>query len=590
MEPATLPCDPALDAALRRWEHYGRPGLPDGGFSLGRPRGRQRRGIYRPDTGEAVLEPDGHILRMAPSPDGSHIAFQLADRADENAQLAILDVASGGLRRHPDIPCRYDPMVWDTGSRTVELVTGVPGRLHSLDVTTGRLATTAVAADARVRIFPGGRGRTLLAESRPGRPTRLRDRATGADLATFPAIVRVLPFGDDVLVDDGTGLHLLDPGSGTERWSWHDPTVRVTALAANGAEVLIAGVRAGRSVLIRLADGRPVVDRPVAHRSNPAVASDVSADAGRFHVLVEGPALPPRVVLAEDLLTSADSAGPTPATVARTRRHNVLADDGTPVPVTITSPARLDGPAPLILTCYGGFGVPSLPVFEPTVPAWIEHGGRYAIAQVRGGGEHGSAWRDAGRGPRKARGVDDLVCVARGLVDAGYTRPEQLVIVGASHGGVLAVSCALAAPGLCAGVVSTAAPLDLLNLRAHPLGHHWISEFGDPDVPDDRDRLRRISPLHRARTFPSGARLPRFLGIVLEADSRVASDDTHAVVDALRRAGGDAALWCAEDTGHGSNRLDSLHRLGATVLAFAATTTSAEHADPTTTWESIRHP
>lgn len=580
----TKALDAALETALSRWERHGRPGLPEGGFTLGRPRGGQRRGIYRAGTDEPVFEPEGHILRMAPAPDGARIALQLADVADENAVLAILDVESGRLRRHPDIRCRYDPMLWDAGSRAVELVAGHPGRLCRLDVTTGRVTTTEVAPDARVRLFPGGPRRGLLAESRPGQPTRLVDRATGTVIASLPAIVRVLPLGDDVLVDDGTRLHVLDPCGGAERWSWHDPTLRVTALAATGHDVLVAGVRAGRSVLVRLADGELADDRPVTHRGSPAVASDVGAGAGRFHVLLEGPTLPPRVVPAEELLTAAPSGGrPASEDLATTSWHRVPADDGMSIPVAITSPAGLEGPAPLILTCYGGFGVPSLPVFEPTVPAWIEHGGRYAIAQVRGGGEHGAAWRAAGSGPGKERGIDDLACVARGLVDAGYTRPEQLVLVGASHGGVLAASCALAAPGRCAGVVSTAAPLDLLNLKAHPLGHRWTGEFGDPGVAEDRDRLRRISPLHRARALAPGARLPRFLGIVLEADSRVAADDTQAMVDALRRAGGDAALWRAEGTGHGGNHLDRLHRLGATILGFAAATTSTTPESARTT-------
>ncbi|GAB3213651.1 prolyl oligopeptidase family serine peptidase [Marinactinospora thermotolerans] len=574
------PTIPAIDAALTTWERHGRPGLPHNGFALSRPAGRPRQGIYRVDTGALVIEPEGHILRMAPSPDGRRICVQLAERADEDAALGLVDVATGALRLYPDIRCRYDPMLWHDDSTTVELVAGRSHGVVGLDADTGRWSATAAPPGIRLRLFPGG-ARGLFAESRPGRPTRLVDRATGTELATFAAIARVLSVGDDVAVDDGTRLHVLDPRDGTRRWHWGDPALRITSAAALDEDLMVVGVRAGRSVIVRLAHGAVTAEREVAYQGGPAVATGVSADAGRFHVLVEGPVLPPRVVPADELLSDRP-ARVRRAAPARTERHAVTADDGTRIPVVVTSPRNADGPTPLILTCYGGFGVPSLPVFEPTVPAWIEHGGRYAIAQVRGGGEHGSAWRRAGYGPRKARGIDDLAAVARGLAEAGLTRPDLLVLAGASHGGVLAASCALGTPGLCAGVVSTAAPLDLLNLDAHPLGRQWAGEFGASDTPEGVERLRRISPLYRAETLAPGTTPPRFLGIVLAEDSRVAADDTLAVAEALRRAGGDATVWRAPRTGHGGNHLDSLHRFGAAVLGFAATTTGSPRTTPST--------
>ncbi|NYH54831.1 dipeptidyl aminopeptidase/acylaminoacyl peptidase [Nocardiopsis arvandica] len=575
------PLVPAIDTALTKWERHGRPGLPENGFALARPPGRRRQGIYRADTGSPVIEPEGHILRMAPSPDGRSICVQLAERADEDAALGLVDTATGSLRLYPRIRCRYDPMLWEDDSSGVELVAGRSHSLVRLDARTGRSTASAVPPDTRLRLFPGGR-RGLLAESRPGSPSRLIDRATGAELAEFAAIVRVLPAGEDVVVDDGARLQGLDPGSGARRWRWDDPDLRVTSFAARGQDIVAVGVRAGRGVIVRLVRGSVAAEREVTHRGAPAVATGVSADADRFHVLIEGPALPPRVVPAEELLSDRPAAA-RPEAPTRTERYAFTAEDGSRVPVVVTSPTGAKGPAPLILTCYGGFGVPSLPVFEPTVPAWAEHGGRYAIAQVRGGGEHGSAWRQAGRGLAKGRGIEDLAVAARGLVGAGLTRPDLLVLAGASHGGVLATSCALGSPDLCAGVVSTAAPLDLLNLGAHPLGRRWADEFGASDTPRGIEHLRRISPLHRARELTPGTAPPRFLGIVLAEDSRVVADDTLAVVDALRRVGGSAAVWRAPETGHGGNHLDSLHRLGTTVLGFAATITGSARTAPSTT-------
>ncbi|MFW5418736.1 prolyl oligopeptidase family serine peptidase [Nocardiopsis sp. CNT-189] len=579
--PAPPAAAPDLDAALARWERHGRPGLPDRGFALSRLPGRSRQGIYRAGDGSPVLEPDGHILLMAPSPDGRRIALQLAGRADEDAALALLDTATGALRTYPEVRCRYDPVLWSGDSSRAELAASGSGRIAALDAATGRLRTSAAPAGARLRYFPGG-ARGVLAESRPGAPTALTDLATGAGLGAFPAVTRVAAYGDGgALVGSGARLHAVDTRSGAELWSWADPSLRITSFAVLGEEVLAAGVRAGRSVLVRIVRGAVADDRPVSYGGAPAVASGVGADAGRFLVLVEGPALPPRVVEAGGLQGGRPAAA-APASSARTERYAFTADDGAEVPVVITSPAGATGPAPLILTCYGGFGVPSLATFEPTVPAWVGHGGRYAIAQIRGGGEHGAAWREAGRGAAKERGVADLAAAARGLARAGLTRPDLLVLAGASHGGTVAAACALGSPGLCAGVVSTAAPLDLLDLGSHPLGRHWIAEFGAQGGPEAAERLRRISPLHLARGLAPGTALPRFLGIVLEEDSRVAAADTRAVVEALRRAGGDADLWCAPGTGHGGNHLDGLHRLGAAVLGFAAAATRPAPTTPST--------
>ncbi|WP_020380222.1 prolyl oligopeptidase family serine peptidase [Nocardiopsis potens] len=616
---------PSLDAALARWERHGRPGLPDRGFALGRLPDRPRQGVYRAGDGAPVLEPDGHILLMAPSPDGRRIALQLAERADEDAALALLDTATGALRTYPEVRCRYDPLLWSGDSARVELAASGSGRIAALDAATGRLTTSAAPPGVRLRYFPGG-ARGVLAESRPGAPTVLTDRATGTGLGAFPAVTRVAAYGDGgALVGCGTGLHAVDARSGAGLWSRQDPSLRITSFAAHGEEVLAAGVRAGRSVLVRIVRGAVAEDRPVAYRGAPAVATGVGADAGRFHVLIEGPVLPPRVVAAEELLSGGPGGGPpgggppdgrpgaaapaaparterhafpagdaaeapvaaaspadAPTCSARTERHSFPAGDGADVPVVVTSPTGATGPAPLILTCYGGFGVPSLAAFEPTVPAWVGHGGRYAIAQIRGGGEHGAAWREAGRGAAKERGIADLAAAARGLVRAGLTRPDLLVLAGASHGGVVAAACALRSPDLCAGVVSTAAPLDLLGLASHPLGRHWTAEFGAQEGPEAAERLRRISPLHLARGIAPGTALPRFLGIVLEEDSRVAAADTRAVVEELRRAGGDADLWCAPGTGHGRNHLDGLHRLGAAVLGFAAAATRPAQNTPST--------
>ncbi|OBA39587.1 hypothetical protein A5767_03210 [Rhodococcus sp. 852002-51564_SCH6189132-a] len=571
MTSSSFPINDALDAALARWEQYGRPGTPDTGFVLSRLPGRRTRGIYVAGSEQPIFEPDAHILAMSPAPDGRRIALQLAERADEDGVLAVLDTTSGNLRHYNDIHCRYEPMQWTPDARSLAVVARSPQRLVQVDVVHDEVTVEPVAGDARCRLFSAGI-HMLLAESRPASPTRLIRLDNSARLGSFPSITGVFGINDgDVLVYGGNALHVLDAHSGVERWRWMDPAVRLTAVTVTGDTVHASAVRAGASVLLRLAHGTVIDEWPVNSGGSVASITDLGADGGRTYVVIEAPAVPPHVVTVDERTRGGGAA--TVAGDFETVRHEFAADDGETLTVVVTSPKGLTGPAPTILTCYGGFGVPDLPVFEPTIPAWVESRGRYATAHIRGGGEHGEQWRRAGYGAGKRRGIDDLADAARGLAGADLTNPELLVLAGASHGGTVVASCALDHRGICTGFATTAAPLDLLSLEKHPLGRIWLDEFGDTSSPEGTQELRAISPLHRAKMIDPEHRLPRFLGIVLAEDSRVNPDDSYALASVLREAGAEALVWEAPHAGHGSNHLDSLHSMGSVLLSFAAHTT-----------------
>ena len=531
--------------------------------------------MYRAGTGQAVFESDEHILLMVPAPDEQHIALQLAGRADEAGHLAVLNVSSGVLRRYVDIHCRYDPMQWAMDSRTLSLIARDPQRLVQIEVAREWVAESPVASDARCRLFAPA-PHWLAAESRAGMPTRLVRLDTGTHLVSFPTISSAHVIGNyAVLVQSGNSLHAVDVYSGAERWRWSDCTTSLTTVRVWENEVYAIAVRAGKSVLLNIADG--VVQQDWTARLGESVAafSDVSVDAGGISAVIEAPSSPPNVVTLSSRQGIGDQLPPRDGDdrAAETTWHEFRADDGCILSLIVTSPRGLVGPAPTILTCYGGFGVASLPVFEPTIPAWIEAGGRYATAHIRGGGEHGAQWRAGGYGARKRRGIDDLASAARWLVAAQLARADSLVLVGASHGGTVVASCVLGHPNICAGFVVTAAPLDLLALDQHPLGRLWRDEFGAGSDAAGQRELSEISPLSRAQSLGGDTAPPRFLGIVLAEDSRVAPDDTHAFAAALGVAGGEVTVWEAPGAGHGANHLDSLHELGAVVLKFAAATT-----------------
>lgn len=576
-----------LDDALTRAERHGRPGLPLGGFTLGRADERSRRGIHRLD-GTTVIEPDGHLHRIFPSPDRRLIAVEWAPSADENAVFGIVDVAGGTLRLHPGIRLRYDTVLWAADSRSLDVVASRDRMLVTLDLQTGEQRAVPLEPDVRLRLFPGGES-GLRALSSGSRGTTLTDRATGTSLGQWPALLRASPLdmldrrtgilvwhdgGLDAVTNDGVGKSVL-------LWRWHDPDAQIVDVAVHDDRVVVLAVVDGRSVLFDLVDGIEVERSEGASTAADALTTTmIGVDDGVLRLGVEGPLTPPQIVeRTKDHPTIMPSLI---RTLGTTARYDFPADDGEILTVHVTSPSGVEGPLPMILTCYGGFGVPLLPLFEPTVPAWVEFGGAYASAQLRGGGERGQAWREGGRGARKNRTIADLADVARGLIEAGITRPELLVLAGASLGGVVAAGCAIEHPELCAGLVTTAAPLDLLALDDHPLGARWRAEFGDDGTPESRTRLRALSPLARAEALPVGAPIPSYLGVVLGEDTRVLARDTHRMVEALQKAGGSARQWTAAGAGHGANESAALHELGLTVLDFAAEVTAAITAGVTT--------
>ncbi|WZH36883.1 MAG: prolyl oligopeptidase family serine peptidase [Microbacterium enclense] len=550
-----------LDGTLSAHERHPRPGLPVRGFVLDRAAGSVRPALRHAD-GRTVIAPDGHIHRMSPSPDRRHIAIEWAEDASEDAILGIVDVASGALRLHPEIRLRYDTVLWSDDSRSLEVVASRDDALVVLDVDTGARTSTPLEPAHRTRLFPGGT-RGLLARTTRGEGTSLLDRGTGRLLGHWSALHRAFPLPDGVLVWHAGGLDAVAP-SGATRWTLRDQSLRITDVTVAGDRIVILGVRDGRTVVLHVgaAGAREVTTEAVGETT----VTGVRLDDGILYLAVEGPLTPPRIVTETDAAPEAPAGG--------TRRLDLPARDGETLTAHLTAPAAGGGPWPLLLACYGGFGVPHLPVFEPTVPTWVAHGGAYVTAQIRGGGERGDRWRAAGSGARKQQAVDDLADIARGLIDRGITRSDLLVLVGASLGGVVAASCAFQHPGLCAGVVTTAAPLDLLSLAEHPLGAGWRSEFGDDGSPESHDRLRRLSPLALVDDRADAEGLPAFLGITLGRDTRVRAIDTRRTVEALQRLGAPARMWTAPSAGHGANALDDLHALGLTVLEFAADVTS----------------
>ncbi|MFD7412931.1 prolyl oligopeptidase family serine peptidase [Kitasatospora purpeofusca] len=245
--------------------------------------------------------------------------------------------------------------------------------------------------------------------------------------------------------------------------------------------------------------------------------------------------------------------------------------DGTEVTVLLTRPAdRPTGPLPTVLQGYGAFGEPQVADYYAAALAWAARGGQFAVARVRGGGEHGEGWHRAGMREHKQNGVDDFLAAARALHDRGLCPPDGLGAFGQSAGGLLVGAAATQYPGLFAAVAATAAPLDMARYELSGYGPYWTDEFGTREDPEELGWLLGYSPYHRVT---EGTAYPAVLLTAFEDDARV--DPLHArkMCAALQRAtSSDRPVLLRQEAGVGHGARARTGRLAyfADVLAFQA--------------------
>ena len=161
-----------------------------------------------------------------------------------------------------------------------------------------------------------------------------------------------------------------------------------------------------------------------------------------------------------------------------------------------------------LLAGDGAFQVSSTPTYSPLVAAWLESGGVYAVANVRGGGEYGRAWHDAATGAHKQMSFDDFIAAAEFLVDQRYTRPSLLAISGRGNGGLLVGAAMTQRPEFFGAALIDAGLLDMTRFNRFSAGASWTREYGSPDNPADLRALLAYSPLQRLRpatTYPAKA-------------------------------------------------------------------------------------
>jgi prolyl oligopeptidase len=270
-----------------------------------------------------------------------------------------------------------------------------------------------------------------------------------------------------------------------------------------------------------------------------------------------------------DVWATAPGAGDPPA--VHVNRVHYTSTDGTTVHMFVVAGAeRPDRPRPTVLYGYGGFNQALTPSYTPSMLAWVEAGGVWAVANLRGGSENGEQWHRDGMREHKQNVFDDFAAAASRLVDDGWTTSDQLGIYGGSNGGLLVGAALTQRPELYAAVVCSAPLLDMVRYELFGLGRTWNDEYGTAEDPTEFGWLLSYSPYHHVR---EGVDYPAVLFTTFDSDTRV--DPLHArkLCAALQHATASdrpVLLRREKDVGHGARSVSRTVQLSVDQLAFLA--------------------
>ncbi|MGC1470466.1 MAG: prolyl oligopeptidase family serine peptidase, partial [Sphingorhabdus sp.] len=267
-----------------------------------------------------------------------------------------------------------------------------------------------------------------------------------------------------------------------------------------------------------------------------------------------------------------------PSTVSIDQRF-YESKDGTKVPMFIVRKKDLDlsKGAPTLLYAYGGFNVPQLPAFDARKMAWIQSGGVYVLANIRGGSEYGKAWHDAGRLLNKQNVFDDFIAAGEYLIKEGITTKDKLAIEGRSNGGLLVGAVVNQRPDLFAAGHAAVGVMDMLRFDRFTAGRYWVDDYGYPNKPADFKNLFGYSPYHNIK---SGVDYPAVIVTTADTDDRVVPGHSFKYTAALQAAKlGEKPHILRVETraGHGAGKpIDKLIEEYSDIYGFLAKWTGLE--------------
>jgi prolyl oligopeptidase len=524
-----------------------------------------------------VLDPAGKtaIDFFRPSRDGKRIVVSLSTNGSEVGTAYVYDVATG--RRLDDVipgvnyPTAGGSVEWSADGRGFYYTRYPQGderppedRHFFQQVYFHRLGTP-VASDsyvigkefpriAEIELRSSRDGSYLLAVVRNGDGGEIAYHLRSPDgrwheVAGFKDGVKHLAFGDDGKL---YGMSIKDAPLGriiaipTPR-----PSLAFTKVVVPESGIVAENVQPTRSRLyVTYSDGGPTIVReyslagrflrqlPTPPVSSVAVAARLDGD----DVLVSSMSyVRPRTVSRYDAranrLVPTELVGGYPFDFndAVVEREFATSKDGTRVPVTIIrrKDSKLDGSNAALLYGYGGYGISMSPYFSPLLRLWLDYGGVYGVANVRGGGEYGEPWHLAGNLTKKQNVFDDFAACLQSLIDRSYTRPDKAAIMGGSNGGLLMGATLVQHPQLLRAVVSQVGIYDPLRWELQPNGEFNVTEFGSVKDPDQFRALYAYSPFANAR---NGVAYPAVLFTTGENDGRVAPYESRKMTARLQAA------------------------------------------------------
>jgi prolyl oligopeptidase len=231
-------------------------------------------------------------------------------------------------------------------------------------------------------------------------------------------------------------------------------------------------------------------------------------------------------------------------------QHEAVSKDGTRVPYFEVARKKLsmDGKNPTLLYGYGGFEVPMLPSYRPVVgAAWLEKGGVYVVANIRGGGEFGPRWHQSALKANRHRAYDDFIAVAEDLIKRSVTNTPYLGIQGGSNGGLLMGNMLVRRPDLFGAIVCQVPLLDMRRFSHLLAGASWMAEYGNPDLPEEWEFIREFSPYH---IVEKSVKYPRTLFTTSTRDDRVHPGHARKMVAKMKDQGHDVIYYENTEGGH----------------------------------------
>jgi prolyl oligopeptidase len=579
-----------------------------------------------------AIDPTGRTTldHWQPDKEGRQLAYQLSTGGDEESLLRVLDVASGEIIDGPIDRCRYSDVAWLPGGkafyytrrlppgevpdgesqyhRRVYLhVVGTPAESDTMVFGEGRDKTSyygaSVSMDGRWLVISAALGTaprndvwladlTPPGASAPGGPEApaLVPVAVGLDARTHPRPGRdgLLYVHTDLNAPRGRICAAVPADPGPHGWRDLIPEDREAVLRGYAildelpSPVLI--VSRTRHAVSELTVHDLATGEPLSTIGLPGIGS-VSGIAERpeggheawfgYTDYTRAPVVLRYDAAAGTLDTWAATprsvAGPPAVSASQVTYHSA---DGTPVRMVIVEPAGespdRSGEKSTILYGYGGFDVSMTPGYSANILAWVEAGGVYAIAGLRGGSEEGQEWHRAGMLDRKQNVFDDFHAAAEHLISAGITTPDRLAVWGGSNGGLLVGAAVTQRPTLLAAAVCSAPLLDMVRYERFGLGQTWNTEYGTASREPELAWLLGYSPYHRVAP---GTAYPAVLFTVFTSDTRVDPMHAYKTCAALQHAtasGRPVLLRAESQVGHSQRAVSLSAALAGDCLAFVA--------------------